>query len=87
MTLPKRLTDMGFSMAEVNECDFDIYYTISKTCYEKYVDEYFGGWVDVIQRKMNRDAFDKEKSQSIFRKLLLDQETVGFLRLMSCMTR
>ena len=78
MTLPKRLTDMGFSMAEVDECDLDIYYAVSRTCYEKYVDEYFGGWVDDIQRKMNRDAFDKERSQSFFRKLLIHGEVVGF---------
>ena len=77
MVLSQELIDKGFSVSNVNESDFDIYFTIVKASYEKYVDEYFGGWIDDVQLKMNRDAFDEAMSQSAFMKIHLHDEIVG----------
>ena len=78
MNLHQKLLNYGFSISNVDESDFDAYYTISRVCYEKYVNEYFGGWIDDFQLKMNSDAFNKEIRQSTFKKILLKNEIVGF---------
>ena len=49
MNIPQDLVSKGFTFSEVNELDFNDYFAIKKICYEKYVDEYFGGWVDEVQ--------------------------------------
>ncbi|MCL2388134.1 MAG: hypothetical protein FWC89_11405 [Defluviitaleaceae bacterium] len=59
MELAQKLINEGFTILNVAQSDFDVYFTIGRTCYEKYVDEYFGGWVDDVQLKMNTDAFNK----------------------------
>jgi ribosomal protein S18 acetylase RimI-like enzyme len=78
MVLSQKLIDKGFSISDVDNSDFNIYFSISRACYEKYVDEYFGGWVDDFQLKMNTDAFNKEMCQSTFKKIFLQDELVGF---------
>ena len=78
MELAQKLINEGFTILNVAQSDFDVYSTIGRTCYEKYVDEYFGGWVDDVQLKMNTDAFNKEMGQSTFKKILLHDELIGF---------
>jgi len=78
MVLQQELICSGFTISNVEKSDFDIYFSISRACYEKYVDEYFGGWVDDFQFKMNTDAFNKELKQSTFKKILLNNEIIGF---------
>jgi len=78
MTLKQDLINKGFSITDVDKSDFDIYFLINRACYEKYVDEFFGGWVDDFQIKMNTDAFIKALNQSTFKKILLNNEAVGF---------
>ena len=78
MVLSQNLINKGFFISNVEDSDFDIYFAIGRACYEKYVDEYFGGWVDDLQLKMNTDAFNKEMGQSTFKKIFLQDELVGF---------
>ena len=78
MVLQQELVDKGFSISNVNKSDFNIYFVIGRACYEKYVDEYFGGWVDDFQIKMNTDAFNNAIMRSTFKKILLFDEIVGF---------
>lgn len=78
MTLSLELQKKGFSICDVEQSDFSEYYRIMRTCYEKYVIEYFGGWVEEIQIKMNQDAFSREKQGTFFKKILLNNATVGF---------
>lgn len=79
MELTFELKNKGFSFCDVELSDFATYYNISRTCYEKYVDEYFGGWVEETQIKMNTDAFNNEMKETCFKKLLLNGSIVGFL--------
>ena len=78
MVLPQDLLNKGFSISNVDESDFNTYYAVSRACYEKYVDEYFGGWVEDFQIKMNTDSFNREIKQSTFKKILLNDEIIGF---------
>ena len=78
MELTLKLINKGFSLCDVNSSDFTIYYDISKKCYEKYVNEYFGAWVEEVQIKMNEKSFQNEMKQSCFQKILLNNTTVGF---------
>jgi ribosomal protein S18 acetylase RimI-like enzyme len=79
VVLKQKLIDEGFSLSNVNESDFDVYFAISRVCYEKYVDEYFGGWDNDFQLEMNTNAFNKHIKQSTFKKIFLFDEIVGFL--------
>jgi len=78
VTLPQELRDKGFRLDDAREADFDAYFCISRACYEPYVDEFFGGWVDDFQLNMNVEHFRKNFSQTAFKKISLDGEAVGF---------
>jgi len=78
MILPQNLIDKGIVLSEVDEHDFSDYLVVKKACYEKYVDEYFGGWVDNVQLKMQMNEFNEARNQSCFKKISLNGETVGF---------
>lgn len=78
MLLPEDLLEKGFSLADAEKSDFDVFFRISRACYEPYVDEFFGGWVDDFQLKMNIEHFEKNFSRTCFKKILLRGEAVGF---------
>jgi predicted RNA-binding protein associated with RNAse of E/G family/ribosomal protein S18 acetylase RimI-like enzyme len=78
MEISQNLKDKGFLFSEINESDISDYLAIKKVCYRKYVDEYFGGWVDDVQVEMNTNAFNKLSGKSNFLKILLHGEVVGF---------
>jgi len=78
MILPSKLVQLGFALAAVNDEDYHDYFAVKKACYSTYVDEYFGGWIDEIQREMNAAQFQQAKMRSCFAKILLHGKTVGF---------
>ncbi len=79
MVVSQLLISRGFRFDEVTEYDLDAYLNVKRSCYKKYVDQYYGGWVEDIQIEMNTDIFVKTRKQSCFQKILLNDETVGFL--------
>jgi len=78
MTLPQNLTAKGFTLSKVADSDLQDYIAIKKHCYEKYVDEYYGGWVDDVQIEMNSNAFREMMGAACFEKVMLHGKTVGF---------
>lgn len=78
MILTVELINKGFKLQDVSINDLNNYIDIKRVCYKKYVDEYYGGWNDDIQIKMNRDAFDDMMKETCFKKLLLNNLPVGF---------
>lgn len=68
----------GFSLQDVSIDDFGIYIDVKRVCYKKYVDDYYGGWIENIQMKMNADAFHNMMKETCFQKLLLNNVTVEF---------
>lgn len=78
MQLTAELISKGFSLQDVSIDDLETYIDVKKVCYKKYVDEYYGGWIENIQIKMNTDAFYNMMRETYFQKLLLNNVTVGF---------
>jgi ribosomal protein S18 acetylase RimI-like enzyme len=78
MILSQELIDKGFFISNVSDSDFCSYLLVKKACYEKYVDEYFGGWVDDVQKEIQIKEFSESNNQSTFKKILLNGEIVGF---------
>lgn len=56
MRLVAELINQGFSSQDVSIDDLDNYIDVKKVCYTKYVDEYYGGWNEDIQIRMNTDV-------------------------------
>ena len=78
MILSPKLQACGFALAEVRDEDYNEYYRVKEACYRGYVNEYFGGWVDEVQREMNFKQFVEARQCTCFQKILLRGETVGF---------
>ncbi|MCL2407523.1 MAG: GNAT family N-acetyltransferase [Defluviitaleaceae bacterium] len=72
------LLDKGFSFTRVVEDGLPGYLIVKKNCYEKYVDEYFGGWVNGVQLELNTEAFKRLLGKDDFIRISLHGETVGF---------
>jgi len=76
--LTPNLENMGFCLINVNETDIDNYIHLKRTVHKKYIDEhsdFFGGWND----KFVFDEFYQKIKLTFFRKLLLNDEIVGFM--------
>ena len=79
MNLPQNLINKGFALSEVIKDDLTSYLLVKKCCYKNYVEEYYGRWIDDVQTESNTKAFAKKMEQTCFLKILLNNETVGFL--------
>lgn len=78
MRLTDELISKGFSLQDVIIDDLGTYIDVKRVCYKKYIDEYYGGWIENIQIKMNTDAFNDMMKETCFQKLLLNNVSVGF---------
>jgi ribosomal protein S18 acetylase RimI-like enzyme len=78
MQLPPQLTAQGFALDDVTQADSQDYIDVKRACYRKYVDEYYGGWVEEVQIGMNTNVFNRMLGKTCFKKLLLNNETAGF---------
>lgn len=78
MRLTVELINQGFSLQDVSINDLGKYIDIKRICYKKYVDEYYGGWIEDIQIKMNTNTFNDMMKETCFQKLLLNNVPVGF---------
>lgn len=78
MQLTAELISKGFSLQDVSNDDIDTYIDVKRVCYKKYIDEYYGGWIENTQIKMNTDAFNNMMKETCFQKILLNNVPVGF---------
>jgi len=78
MNLTPELLRQGFALCDVTPVDLDAYIDVKRACYRKYVDEYYGGWVEEVQISMNTNIFNEAAKTTCFKKLLLKGETAGF---------
>ena len=78
MRLTDELINQGFLLQEVIIDDLNKYVDVKRCCYNKYVDEYYGGWIDNLQINMNTDAFKNMLKETCFQKILFNNVTVGF---------
>lgn len=75
MILPSHLTEQGFELADVNGADLEDYLAVKRVCYEKYVEEYYGGGWNV---EINKRDFASSFEVTCFKKILMNGKTVGF---------
>jgi len=78
MKLTSAIDKMGFRLIDINESDLEDYIYLRRTVYKKYIDEnndYFGEWDD----KFSSDEFYYKIKLTFFKKLLLNDEIVGFM--------
>lgn len=78
MILATPLAEKGFSLEKAFLDDFPAYMAVKKACYQKYVDEYYGGWIDGVQFQRNTDVFSRSIRQTCFQKIMLNDRAVGF---------
>jgi aminoglycoside 6'-N-acetyltransferase len=78
LRIPPENAAKGFSCQEVDEKDFSGYLRMKRDCFEAYVDEYYGGWAEEDQLRMNRETFEKTCGQTCFQKILWNGELAGF---------
>ena len=78
MNLPSTAANKGFTLCDVSADDVHDYVRIMRLCLKPYIDEYpgiFGKW---DEETVAKDFTDK-MGRTFFQKLLLHDETVGFL--------
>ncbi|MFT4143121.1 MAG: hypothetical protein QM644_01600 [Mobilitalea sp.] len=68
MVLTDELKNQGFLLQNVNPNDLEDYIDVKRTCYKKYIDEHYGGWVENTQINMNTEIFIKTMNDSCFKK-------------------
>lgn len=78
MELTEKLIMQEFTIHDVILDDLKVYIDVKKECYKKYVDEYYGGWIDQVQIDLNTKAFKELMKQTCFKKILLNNLPVGF---------
>lgn len=67
-----------FMLEVVTSSDLPKWLDSKRECYKDYVDQYYGGWFDDVQVRLNKSSFDKARKMSYFRKIVLNGETAGF---------
>jgi len=76
--LSQEIIEKGFCLVDVDMFDLNDYIHIKRLCLKKYIDEnpkFFGEWND---KNVTID-FNEKINQTLFQKLLLHNEAVGFL--------
>lgn len=78
MKLTNELIKKGFALREATDADLPAWLESKKVCYKDYVDQYYGGWEDGMQAKLNTATFEKSRRMSCFRVIEQRGEIVGF---------
>lgn len=79
MILSDELIRKGFALCDVTDADLSAWQENKKVCFRDSVDRWYGGWNDEMQLRLNAATFEKSRRLSVFQKILLRGETVGFL--------
>ncbi|WP_097004553.1 hypothetical protein [Lacrimispora amygdalina] len=69
----------GYIIEAVGEEDLDQYVKIRKEFLKPFVDQYYGGWVDEIQKIIADDLFQRTRKDASFLSIRLNGLIIGFL--------
>ena len=67
---------MEYKLRKYKVSDYEFVYQVKKLCYQKYVEEYFGGWNEEVQRKMFADLMVKDAVRTYI--IMVEDKAVGF---------
>jgi len=79
MKLTPYMENMGFCLADMEKDDIDDFLRVDRLTFQRYIDEYpeyFGG---KYKPEIGTDWFYKKIKLTFFKKLLLNDEVVGFI--------
>lgn len=77
--LNKDLKELGYSLKDPKLSDYERFYLIKKENCIEYVMRFFGNWEEDKQQELNYKIFQESLKQDYFKKLLLNEEIIGFL--------
>ncbi|MDK2965724.1 hypothetical protein [Lacrimispora sp.] len=69
----------GYTIEAVGEEDLDQYVKLRKEFLKPFVDQYYGGWVDEIQRIIADDLFHRMRKDAGFLSVRMNGLIIGFL--------
>lgn len=67
---------MEYTFRKYTDKDYEFVYQLKKLCYQKYVEEYYGGWVEDVQRKMFANLMEKDGARSYI--IIVNGQEAGF---------
>ena len=79
MKLTPDLEKMGFCLLDMNKTDLDDFLRIDKLTFQRYIDEYPDYFGDKYNSEIGTDCFHQKMKLKFFKKLLLNNEVVGFM--------
>ena len=79
MNLTSDLEKMGFCLADMRKTDLDDFLGIDKLTYQRYIDEYPDYFGRKYKPEIGTASFHQKMKFIFFKKLLLNNEVVGFM--------
>ena len=79
MNLTSDLEKIGFCLADMNEADIDDFLRVDQLTFQRYIDEYPEYFGDKYNFEIGNDCFHQKIKLTFFKKLLLNDEAVGFM--------
>ena len=79
MELTPDLESMGFYLANMNDNDLDDFLRVDRFTIQRYIDEYPDFFGDRYKPEIGTDCFYQKRKLAFFKKLLLNDEVVGFM--------
>lgn len=67
---------MEYALRKYTSDDYEFVYNLKRLCYEKYVEEYYGGWDEKVQRKMFDDLMKQDAKRTFI--IMIKNKMVGF---------
>jgi len=79
LKLTPDLENMGFCLADMNKTDLHDFLQIDSLTFQRYIDEYPDYFGDRYKPEIGTDCFYQKIKLTFFKKLLLNNEVVGFI--------
>ena len=79
MKLTPDLENMGFCLADMNETDLNDFLRVDRLTFQRYINEFPEYFGDKYKPEIGTDCFYQKREFSFFKKLILNDEIVGFM--------
>ena len=79
MELTPDLENMGFCLADMNDTDLNDFLRVDKLTFQRYINEFPEFFGDKYNPEIGTDCFHQKRKLKYFKKLLLNDEVVGFM--------
>ena len=79
MILTPDLENMGFCLKNMNETDIDDFLRVDELTIQRYIDEFPDFFGDKYKPEIGTECFHQKIKLKFFKKLILNNEVVGFM--------